>query len=294
MSLSRTPAWLVAVFALCSGSTTAWAAPPTKRECVEASEAGQDLRGSGKMHEARTKFVVCMASTCPRPVREDCAQRLSEIDGAMPTLVLVARDAEGNDLVSATVTIDGSDSDRPLDGTAIDLDPGPHRLLFHADGRALRRDIVAHEGDKDRRVEVTFGAPPAPAAALAPPPPAPPESASSAPGSTQRWVGIGLGVAGAVSVVTGAILGVVAKSTYDQAFGVECGHDPNHCTPQGASDGDTANAQATASTATFIAGGALLAAGAALYFTAPGRARAVALAPSVGDGGAGLTLRGAW
>src|SRR5207237_6569451 len=135
--------------------------------------------------------------------------------------------------------------DRKLDGTAIDLDPGPHRLVFHVDDRSLRRDIVAHEGDKGRRVEATFEAPPAPVAAVTPPPP-PPEHHDADPGSTQRRVGIGLGAAGAASVIAGAVLGLIAKSTYDQAFDVECGHNPMHCTRQGASDGDAANAQATA------------------------------------------------
>jgi hypothetical protein len=293
--MSRAPACLATLLALTFGSAQAWAAPPTKRECVQASEAGQDLRGSGKLHDARGQFVVCMSATCPRPVREDCAQRLSEIDAAMPTLVLVARDADGNDVVAATATIDGSDTEHPLDGKAIDLDPGPHRLEFHAGDRTLQRDIVAHEGDKDRRVEVTFSAPQAPAAALAPSPPPPsPERPKGDPGSVQRWAGIGVGVVGVAGVVVGAAFGFVSKSTYDHALDVECGHNPNNCTPQGTADGDTAHSQATASTAAFIGGGALLAAAAALYFTAPSRPHAVAVAPALGDGSAGFTLRGTW
>jgi hypothetical protein len=253
------------------------------------------MRGSGKLHDARGQFVVCMSATCPRPVREDCAQRLSEIDSVMPTLVLVARDADGNDLVAATVTIDGGDTERPLDGKAIDLDPGPHHFEFHAGDRTLPRDIVAREGDKERRVEVMFAAPPAPAAALAPPPPPPsPERPASDRGATQRWVGVSVAVVGAAGIAAGSVLGFVAKATYDHAFNEECGHLPKNCTPQGTADGDAAHTQATASTAAFIGGGALLAAGAALYFTAPSLPHAVAIAPAVGDGAAGVTLRGTW
>jgi hypothetical protein len=296
MPLSRAPASLAAVLALTFGSApAAWAAAPTKRECVQASEAAQDLRGSGKLHEARAQFVVCMSSTCPRPVREDCAQRLAEIDKVMPTLVLVARDADGNDLVAATVTIDGSEAQLPLDGKAIDLDPGPHHLEFHAGDRTLQRDIVAHEGDKERRIDATFAAPQAPPAALAPPPPPPPpERPADDHGGTQRWVGIGFGIVGAAGLIAGSVLGLVSKATYDHAFVEECGRVRDKCTAQGTADGNTAHTEATASTASFIGGGALLAAGAALYFTAPGRSHAVAIAPAVGDGAAGLTLRGTW
>jgi hypothetical protein len=85
---------------------------------------------------------------------------------------------------------------------------------------------------------------------------------------------------------------VIAKSTYDNAVQSECGGDPNRCSPQGAQDGRSAHSQATVSTAAFIGGGALLAGGAALYFTAP--KGNLSLAPTVGSGGAGLAVHGRW
>ena len=62
---------------------------------------------------------------------------------------------------------------------------------------------------------------------------------------------------------------------------------------QGVADVQSGFDQATIATVGFIAGGVLLAGGAALYLTAP-RAGEVAIAPSLGDRSAGLSMRGAW
>ncbi|MBV9945784.1 MAG: hypothetical protein JOZ69_02945, partial [Myxococcales bacterium] len=44
-------------------------AKPTKQQCVGANESAQDLRRSGKLHEARTNLATCLSTTCPRLVR---------------------------------------------------------------------------------------------------------------------------------------------------------------------------------------------------------------------------------
>jgi hypothetical protein len=280
-----------ALVALLAPSTSA-AAPPSKRECVAASESGQDLRVSGKLHDARAAFAICVSGTCPRPVREDCAQKLAEIDATMPTLVLVAKDAVGNDLAAAFASVDGESY--ALDGNAVDVDPGPHHIVFRVQHQTQVRDVVAHEGDKNRRVEVVFGAAPvaAPPAAIEPAAP-PPRDAGG--GSTQRWIGVGLGVGGAVGIIVGSVLSIVAKATYDHAIDSECMQkDPGQCSPQAQSDSDTVHSLANGSTAAFIGGGALLAAGAALYFTAPGKPRSIAAAPAIGDRSIGVAVRGIW
>src|SRR5580700_6433528 len=84
------------------------AADPTKQECVAANDAAQDLRQSGKLRQAREKLAVCAAASCPGIVRDDCTQRLAEVDSAMPHIVFSARDPAGNDLVDVKVTIDGA------------------------------------------------------------------------------------------------------------------------------------------------------------------------------------------
>jgi len=91
----------------------------------------------------------------------------------------------------------------------------------------------------------------------------------------------------------GGIFAWVAKSTYDHARQDECGGNPNHCTPQGTSDGQAAHGQATVATVATVGGLALLAGGAVLYFTAP-KSGDVTVAATVANGGGALTLRGAW
>lgn len=55
-------------------------AAPTKQECVNANESAQDLQRAGKPAEARKKLETCAVESCPTAVREDCAQRLDELN----------------------------------------------------------------------------------------------------------------------------------------------------------------------------------------------------------------------
>jgi hypothetical protein len=140
------------------GASSALAAEPTKDECIAANETAQDLRQSGKLLEARTKLVLCVATSCPGPLREDCAQRLSEIAAVMPSVVFEVKDSAGNDMSSATVTIDGQHLAEKLDGRPIALDPGEHRFAFRAEsGATAEKTLVVREGEKDRRERIVLG-----------------------------------------------------------------------------------------------------------------------------------------
>jgi hypothetical protein len=282
----------------------------TKEQCISANESAQDLRRAGHMREARTQLMMCVADTCPGPVREDCATRISEIDAATPSVIFEVRDESDKDLSAVRVTMDGHPLLDKLDGTATRLDTGPHKFEFTADGfRTETRDLVLREGDKNRRERIVLvaptAAPPSTEAPAAPqetaPAPAPPGAeahpAGGGDGSTQRMIGLTLGGVGGVGVVVGAIFGIVAKSTFDHAHNSECGPAANYsdsrtCSPQGASDVQSAYGQATVSTVAFIAGAALLAGGASLYLTAPRGAPAVATSVGVGPGG--ISLRAGW
>jgi hypothetical protein len=60
----------------------AFAADPTKQQCVAADDAAQDLRQEGKLRAAREKLAICTSPACPALVREDCKQRIEEVDHA--------------------------------------------------------------------------------------------------------------------------------------------------------------------------------------------------------------------
>lgn len=272
---------LPAIVAVLATTSSARAESPTKSECVAANETAQDLRTAGKLRAARKKLAICTADSCPGAIREDCAQRLQEVDAAVPTVMIEAVDASGHDLTNVRVVMDGAPLVTQLGGTAIEVDPGEHRFVLDAEGFSRKTDtVLVREGERNRGLRVVLDAIPAP--------PARPTD-----GSTMRNVGIGVGAAGAVGVVVGSILGFVAKSTYDHALRDECGGNVNGCSSQGASDGATAHNQAAVATAGFVLGGALLVAGAAFYFTAP-RESGLAVAGSLSSGGAGLAVRGRW
>ena len=216
----------------------------------------------------------------------------------MPAVVLEAKDAASSNMSAVRVTMDGVPVLDQLDGTAILVNPGEHRLAFDAAGfRRTEATFVAREGQKNLRVVVFLdsGRSSAPDQLIVSP-------AASAPGrheeptsfawTPQETVGLALGCAGIGGVAVGTIWSIMSKVTYDHALASECGGDPNRCSSQGIADGRTAHHQASVATVGFVAAGALFAAGAALYFTSPKQA-GVAVAPTL-DGSGGLTVGGKW
>jgi len=282
------------------------AAEPTKQQCVDANDAAQDLRQSGKLSEAREKLLLCASTSCPSIVRDDCSLRFDEVERLQPTIVFDAKDAAGRDLTEVKVTVDGRPFAERLDGHALAVNPGQHVFTFEIAGQAAKIEIlVLKEGEKERRERIVIGSaqsPPQPmpmpitgvapssGPVLAGPPPH--DEAPSA-GKGQRIAGIAVGAAGIVGLGVGAIFGTVASSSWSSAQ-KECG-SPTSCPnyAQGASDHDAATSAATMSTIGFIAGGALIAGGLTLFFTAPwasSTATTVGLVPGVG----GMTVRGSF
>jgi hypothetical protein len=286
MTRRMLPALLVVTAQLAPCAARAAEPIPTKQECVSANESAQDLRRAEQLQEARTQLVLCVSARCPGPVREDCAARLSEVDAVMPSLVFVAKDRAGNDLSAVNVTMDGLPFADNLDGTAVQVDPGEHRFIFEGEGLpATEKVIVVHEGDKSRHIKVVLGPAPVDEAAQQP------QGSLFSP-SRRRTMGLVLGGAGALGLVVGTIMGIVAKSTYDRAL-KECFGNPQTCSPEGVHDGQTAHDQAGVSTASFVIGVLLLGGGAALYLTAP-KTPGVALGAGVGSDGAGLRVKAVW
>jgi hypothetical protein len=275
----------------------AQAGAPTKRDCVSASESAQDLRRAGRLREARAQFSLCAAASCPRAVRDDCAARLSEIDTAMPHLVLSVLGADRRPVASPNVVLDGMPVVDAADGTPIEVDPGAHRLQIRAEGlQPFEETVVIDEGDGARRVEVVLQplavrtkAPAAVVRVVARPVPTPPPADRG----QQFAVGLALGGGGVAFLIAGSVLGLVAKSTYQHAFNDECGGNPQTCTRQGSNDGAAAHVDAAASTVAFVAGAALVAAGAVVVLTLPSGGRA-AVGAMAGDGTVGMTVRGGW
>jgi serine/threonine-protein kinase len=100
------------------------------------------------------------------------------------------------------------------------------------------------------------------------------EAASSTPagddeGSSQRTVGLLVGGVGLVALVTSGVLTIVAAGKNSSSKDNCQPGAPNQCSPAGVADRDDAKNLADVATVAGIAGGVVLAGGAAIYFTAP-------------------------
>jgi hypothetical protein len=275
------PVLLVAVLAAVAAPARADTA-----SCIAASESSLSLRQQGKLHASLQQLAVCADASCPDEVKTECARRIDSIDAAMPTLIVAAKDGSGNDLSDVTVTMDGAPLLTTLDGRPVRIDPGEHVFVFTRAGQPpVEKHLVLQEGERDRREEVVIG----PVA-----PPSVPGTDSTSPPvrtpswwTTQRILAVAGGGLGLVGIGLGTSWGLYAISAQNQ--------EKSHCSAsscpnarQANEDYSTAREDATASTIAFAAGGALLAAGAVLFFTA----HSVEVAPTVGTRGAGLTIAG--
>ena len=182
-----------------------------KIACANASDSGQKLRDEGKLVKARQEFLVCARDVCPATIKKDCADWLNQSEASLPSVVLGAKDAHGQDLASAKVTIDGQPSDEKLEGKAMFVDPGPHTFRFEIPGeKPIEQQIVVREGEKNRAISVSWEK-----AQLsqnpggATPPPTEPESK---PSHVPAYVAGGIGIA---AVGVGAIFAIIGTGDYN-------------------------------------------------------------------------------
>lgn len=269
-------------------STSARAESPTKDQCIDANESGQVARKAGRLLESRKQFQICVATSCPGPVREDCTARLAEVGRAMPSVVISARDGTGSALTAVRVTIDESVVMEVLDGRAVELEPGVHRFAFDAVGLPrLERSIDVHEGEKERVIAIVLGEGQLVARTGT-------GGTADGGGSTQRIVGVVVGGAGVVALGMGTVFGLNALSkNSDSNMNGHC--DSSGCDVTGRQLRNDALSAATASTVAIVAGAALIMGGAVLWFTAraPTTPR-VGLAGFLTGRDGSIVLRGSW
>jgi hypothetical protein len=269
---------------------------PPDNVCSAAMSAAQQLRSDGNLAGARARLSACLSSNCPNQVQE-CARRLAAINAEMPSIVVEARDEASNYVSDARATMDGAPLLERLDGKEIFVNPGEHRVTLDAAGfRRSETIFVARPREKRFRVVLFLISAPSPSA----PKPSTNTLAASSPSaqeqslplSSGRKVGLAFGYTGIAGLAVGTIWSILSKATYDTALQVECGGDPNHCSPEGIADGRTAHRQAAISTIGFVTGGLLLGTGAVIYFASPKHDFAVA--PAINNGGGGMMVTGKW
>jgi hypothetical protein len=72
----------------------------------------------------------------------------------MPSLAIAVVDDRKRDVAGAEFTLDGKKSN--FQGVAIEVDPGPHELIAARGGDRVKVQVVALEGEQNRRVELTL------------------------------------------------------------------------------------------------------------------------------------------
>jgi hypothetical protein len=258
---------LAAVVATSLVASQAGAADDPVVQCIAASDKGLDLRKQGKLIEARRVLATCAATTCGQAIASVCEKRLAEINGTLPSIVFLPKDAAGNDVAGVRMSVDGAPAVETLAGRPVTLDPGPHAFKFEVAGQpSVERSFVLVEGTKDRQERIDVGPPVAtPAhpnadgAATSPP-------AAGGTGNGQRVVGVVLGVTGIVALGVGGAIGLSAKSSYDGAPGC----NGSVCqSQQGLNTRNSAIGTGNVATAVSIAGAAVAVGGGIVWLTAP-------------------------
>ncbi len=254
---------------------------------------GDCYQKAGKTASAWARFREAMgiAARQNRPDREKIAQdRATALEAKLIRLKIV------NTNENASITMDDVELDPAVLGTAIPIDPGKHTLDVTAKGKKpFHTTIDASERVKSPTVEIpeleddaVVEKPKKPKKTKAIEPPV--EEGSR--GGTQRILGLALGGVGVVGLGVGGFFGLRTFSKWGEAEPL-C---PNlQCDRTGFDLAAEARTSGIVSTVGFIAGGALLLGGAALYFTAPsGRSRGASGSPvRVGLGAGGLVIGGA-
>ncbi len=229
--------------------------------CLSAYEQAQVARKEARLRRARQQLLLCSQRDCPKVTRTDCVPWLAEVESALPSVVITAKDAGGREILDVAVFFDGSPLAPRLDGRSLAVDPGDHAFRLEAPGHpALEQHVTIHEAEKDRPLAFTF-----PWATRAP--------SSLAPSVDQSAARSGAGIHPGPAVYALGALSLVALGGFTY-FGLTGAHDSNtlrdtcypHCAPSDVSDANRELLVADISLAV-----ALVTAAAATYLLVTGR-----------------------
>lgn len=197
----------------------------TQAACAEAYEAAQERRAAGDLESALEQLRTCVRVECLDFMRADCSTWIGQVETALPTVVFAARRG-GHDLSEVKVFQDGEPLTSALDGTPIQLNPGAYGFRFETpESPPVNLDLVIRAGEKNRIVRVEFAEPrPQPAPVRPPTPPlrAPAALPTSESATTVPLVLGALGLAGAASFVTFAVLGKEQESELQASCAPNC------------------------------------------------------------------------
>jgi hypothetical protein len=221
----------------------------------------------GKIGTAWAEFTDAAAeAAAEKDDREGFTRRhIATLEQDLPRLRLVVAPATAS-LASLEIQLDGHTIGNAGWALPLPIDPGDHTLRATAEGKKtfeMKVTVPKGLGLTDANVPALEDAP---KPIVVPPPP--PPSNEPAPSHTQRTVGFIVGGVGVTSALVGAAFGFSAISLKGDRD-ARCNAQGTLCDQEGIDKDGKARDAATVSTIAFIAGGALIAGGAVLVFTAP-------------------------
>ena len=132
------------------------------RRCVDAFQQAQLERRVGHLLASREQLRMCAQASCPAVIVEKCVPWLTEVERAIPSIVIAAQDAAGRDVADVRVSIGDKVVATKLDGRPILLDPGMRTLRFQRSGAfSITKKLLIVQGERSRRVAISFVALPA-------------------------------------------------------------------------------------------------------------------------------------
>ncbi len=183
------------------------AQPAGQDPCLSAPIDGQQQQRAGKLMQARASYLACSKRTCPKVIVQDCEHWLREVEDALPSVILAARDTAGHDLLDARVSVDGAPA-APVTALGIPLDPGQHVFVFQRDGSPPVQEVaLLRAGEKNREITGIFKGP-----GMKP-------VLTERPIPLSAWVAAGVGVASFAVFGTFGALGVSQRSSDGCATG---------------------------------------------------------------------------
>ncbi|WP_437475993.1 hypothetical protein WME75_25355 [Sorangium sp. So ce1014] len=247
---------------------------------------------------SRVEDLAAKAGQTERSTR--AGEKVAELRPRLATLTIdVPEEVRG--YPGLAITRDGVPLGQAQWGASVPVDTGEHEIAVTAPGRKPWREAAVVRADGES-VSVAIPAlgrdepaalPEGPRAAPeAPAPPRRPPGARDVPparGRAQRLAGLAVGGAGAVGIGVGAIFGLRALVKLGESNADGHCHDGNVCDEVGYGPREQAVRAGNVSTVLFIAGGAALVGGVALFLTAPDSAGPRA---NIGLGPRGITLEG--
>lgn len=136
--------------------TLAQPASASTESCTRAHATGQREENAGHLKEALASFQECASdSECPLPIRNECTQLYTTVEGRLPTMVFSIVDSHGNDVVDVKAWSGDTLLASGLDGRPVAVNPGLHELRFVlSSGETLSKSVVVRQGEKDRIVSL--------------------------------------------------------------------------------------------------------------------------------------------